>query len=378
MKKSRANGFTSKCILKLKWGKVYKEKTHGSTFDAVIRLELDQSAIARVDSGLVWKVLLNTLGNTNIVSMIDDSLYSGWHEGQTQDLRLNISKRWSQAHLDSVMTWLQSGEACKIIELGLEVVRHDRGKAVEIELLEGSFYHLHPEQMISMAAQHGVRPSYVDQMKSGGFDIENWPLSVIPTCPVKDGGRVESEAGLDGFWIMAHARPQPLIRTTWGWLTLETGRTNCVMPAGGIVVSVSAFESMEGIDEAPAGMQFDDDFDLWFEHFVAVFPFIGKHVELVESIRHYQTFSFWIDGRHGAEGWSELLGWLATGVLDKEIERFATAKNLDPGVLASYFEQVSFPVEKRSSMLALVEKVFRSRKARIVQRNKYDDENIDA
>ena len=125
-----------------------------------------------------------------------------------------------------------------------------------------------------------------------------------------------------------------------------------IKPVGGVIVGVSIYESMKGADTA-LGLNLDADFSAWHQHFSQAFPYLGEHVELVESDKHYQTFGFAIDPGFESEGWADLIGWLQTYALEREFERYSTALNLQPGQLSAYFKRAACPASECAALLAL-------------------------
>ena len=160
----------------------------------MIRFVLRDGRICENDARLVWTSVQSLIRHTKAGRFVDEMV---WPESESADLTMSIAGRLKNAGLAEVLAWLKSGEASKVIEIGIEFVRNHRAKAIEIDLLAGKFYRLHPEHIRSLAQQHGVDPSYVEQMRAYGVDVENWPMSVIPTCPVKTGppaGRLHHRA----------------------------------------------------------------------------------------------------------------------------------------------------------------------------------------
>jgi hypothetical protein len=172
---------------------------------------------------------------------------------------------------------------------------------------------------------------------------------VIPTCKVQTGPWI-------GGVYAEHALAQPVIRTGWGWVTLERGIEGSIYPEGGVVISVSLYESMRDVEDSYWGINLCDDFSRWHQHFAETFPYIGECVQIVESVKGHQTFAFSLQERFEKEGWVELLDWLQTGALDREIERFATAQNLSTAELQRYFDRVQYPAGEREAMRELGEK----------------------
>jgi hypothetical protein len=325
------------------WGRVVV----GVIGDSLVyRFALTDSRLGVGDAKLVWSAIQDMIDHSSVGEISDDRHCDSEHG----DLSLSFARRLRPKYLPVVMEWLASGEAERVIGIGVEFVVRSRNKAIELDVLQG-FYHLHPKQMQSLAWGDGVEPSYVEQMRSYGLDVECWPMSVIPTCKVQTGPWI-------GGVYAEHALAQPVIRTGWGWVTLERGIEGSIYPEGGVVISVSLYESMRDVEDSYWGINLCDDFSRWHQHFAETFPYIGECVQIVESIKGHQTFAFALQERFEKGGWVELLDWLQTGALDREIERFATAQNLSTAELQRYFDRVQYPAGEREAMRELGVKVF--------------------
>ena len=332
------------CVFEAGWGRVFYGESMGL---CTAEFWIEDERIAVGDVQLVWRVIEDLVDGSRVGPLIDEKVCES---DEPIAFSLSFKKRLKTECSKLFLDWMMNGEADSLIEMGLEFVIKHRAKAVELSLLQG-FHHLHPEQIRSMALGIGDNTTYVDQLRFFGMDVEAWPMAVIPTCLIKTGPRI-------GKVYAEHAQAKPLVLTRWGWITLEEGVVNSVSPKRGVIVAVSIYESVPVVEDSFWGVNLDADFSAWHKHFTQSFPRIGEHVEIVESDRCWQTFGLALAPQREKEGWAELMAWLRTGALDREIDRFATASNFSPAQLDRYFELVDYPADERQKTKSLCNSLF--------------------
>lgn len=336
------------CVFEAGWGRVFYEESKGHCKAEFL---IEDERISDADVKLVWRVIENLIDGSRVGPLVDEKVNGS---GERIAFSLSYEKGLKEVCSELFPDWMMNGQADSFIEMGIEFVLRRRDKAIELDTLEG-FCHLHPQQILAVAMGMGEKPSYIQQMRFFGMDVESWPVSVIPTCTIQSGAWI-------GNVYAEHARAKPLVRTRWGWITLELGVIESEFPEGGVVLAVSVFESMRGVDGSLWGVNLHEDFSRWYRHFVGCFPRIGEHVEVVESAKCYQAFGFALAPRYEKEGWVELMKWLETGALDREIDRFSTALNLSPALLDRYFELVDYPLAERQTTRSLAENLLNGEK----------------